>query len=221
MRLTGACLAALCLLVIIAPADAARPHRSMHSCPQTPSHPLLADRVATVYEATESLGLHVSIFACARGARHIYDLGPSPQCGGGGGGCESVENVALAGTVVAYERTSATGALQTHAGAEYSIVVRELRTGRTLEKVPTGTNSVLAESAGSGPATALVVKSDGAVAWIVQKNVHEGKYQVHALDRSGARVLAVGPDIDPGSLALAGSTLYWTQGGKPFSTTLN
>ena len=68
---------------------------------------------------------------------------------------------------------------------------------------------------------AIVVKSDGAVAWIVRTDPEEGMYQVHALDQTGSRVLSTGSDIAPSSLALAGSTLYWTQGGEPHSATLN
>jgi len=38
---------------------------------------------------------------------------------------------------------------------------------------------------------------------------------------AGTRLLASGFDVSPSSLALAGSTIYWTQGGKPESSTLN
>jgi hypothetical protein len=38
---------------------------------------------------------------------------------------------------------------------------------------------------------------------------------------NGIRTLASGPTVAPSSLALAGSTLYWTQEGKPFSAVLN
>jgi hypothetical protein len=74
---------------------------------------------------------------------------------------------------------------------------------------------------GRGFTYSIVVKSDGAVAWIVASGVARGGNQVRVVDRSGSRVVASGTDVDPQSLALAGSTLYWTQGSKPFSTTLN
>jgi len=45
-------------------------------------------------------------------------------------------------------------------------------------------------------------------------------YEVRAVDKTGSRLLASGGDIDPTSLALAGSTLYWTQGSLPFSAQL-
>jgi hypothetical protein len=106
---------------------------------------------------------------------------------------------------------------------EWKVVVENLRTGRVLHKVPTGTSSPGA--VGIGPVVSLVVKSDGAVAWIVENEIPArhvpAEYEVHAVDKTGNRLLASGSDIDPHSLALAGSTLYWTQGGKPMSAPLN
>ena len=75
----------------------------------------------------------------------------------------------------------------------------------------------------------MVLKTDGSVAWInefglvVNKfgTVHPMEYEVHAVDKNGSRVLGSGTNVDPHSLALAGSTLYWTQDGSPMSTVLN
>ena len=71
----------------------------------------------------------------------------------------------------------------------------------------------------------MVVKSDGAVAWIAENEIGPPhgppEYEVNAVDKTGNRTLAAGTDIAPSSLALAGSTLYWTQGGKPMSAPLN
>jgi hypothetical protein len=93
---------------------------------------------------------------------------------------------------------------------------------------------------GVGKIVALVVKIDGSVAWIAEDYERSATakapyFDVYAVDGSGTRLLASGTDIDPSSLALsvdathldyyphtiAGSTLYWTQGGQSFSTTLN
>ena len=102
------------------------------------------------------------------------------------------------------------------------IVVRDLRTGRVLREVPTGT-AVKPEppTEGLGTVVGLVVKSDGSAAWMIATNAEEGSYQVHVVDKAGSRTLAIGGDIAPGSLALAGSTLYWTQDRQPQSATLN
>jgi hypothetical protein len=105
---------------------------------------------------------------------------------------------------------------------EWRVVVRNLRTGRVLHRAPTGAKEKdHPKFVGDGPTTAIVVKADGAVAWTLDTVQSENRYQVHALDRTGERILATGSNIDPNSFALAGGTLYWQQGGKPFSGTLN
>jgi hypothetical protein len=112
--------------------------------------------------------------------------------------------------------------------ARWMVTVRDLRTGRRLHIVPTGKleeSSPNPDSAGIGPTVMIVGKSDGAVAWTAENRLlSENKasyYQIHAVDKTGSRVLAAGTNIDPHSLALAGSTLYWTQGGKPETAVLN
>ena len=94
-----------------------------------------------------------------------------------------------------------------------------------LHKVPTGIPRPenASKVIGAGFTSAVVVKSDGAVAWINEHplgRLEETEYEVHTLDGTGNRVLASGTDIGAHSLALAGSTLYWTQGGEPFSARL-
>jgi hypothetical protein len=131
-------------------------------------------------------------------------------------------NLVLAGPIVAYERFSIGEDL---GAVRLGVAVQDLRTGRTLRDEPTGKARIPGSEPelefGIGHTTAIVVKSDGSVAWIVKTSASEGRDQVHAVDTTGSRVLASGSDIDPTSLALAGSTLYWTQGGKPFSAPLN
>jgi len=75
-----------------------------------------------------------------------------------------------------------------------------------------------------GPTVDIIVKDDGAVAWVAEQfraPAAPAEYQVIKVDRYGERLLASGMDIDPHSLVLGGSMLYWTQGGKPSSATLN
>jgi hypothetical protein len=100
------------------------------------------------------------------------------------------------------------------------VVVRDLRTGRVLERLPTG-SSTSSEVLGGGPTAGIVVKADGSVAWIVDGGEARGGLHVQVVDQAGSRTIASGTDIAPNSLALVGSTLYWTQGGRPLSATLN
>jgi hypothetical protein len=106
---------------------------------------------------------------------------------------------------------------------------RSRSTHRTF--VASGTDWYFGESAGEagvGYVTETVVKSDGAVAWIVDNfGLDVGLppetvpyFEVKALDGAGLRTLAGGTDVHPSSLALAGSALYWTQGERAFSALL-
>jgi len=219
----GVCVV-LSLSVMAAPADARARKVAPTPCPPSHSRVLLADAQAQVFLAPES-GLTGpyrprEIDGCAYGHDGVSVLGeplglPDPQ------GNSGVSRETLAGAIVAYEFSSEPG-FGSRGGGAALVVVRDLRSGRVLHKVPTGTPSVpRAAGIGLGPALSLVVKSDGAVAWIVSAGFRNGYYQVHALDGSGSRTLATGRSIDPHSLALAGSTLYWTQEGKPFSSALN
>jgi hypothetical protein len=208
-------------------ASAAAGHRKAAAkCPMGRSHVVVADAQAQVYVgpllAEGSVLPEVPVFyGCTYGQKKSYELG-KPESGSpdGSGGSRLYT---LAGTIVAYEESSAT---EEHPGARYTevVMVRDLRNGRVLRRLPTGTPTTPPENPGDvgiGRATAIVLKSDGAVAWIVAVNGKTTEYQVHAFDKAGSRVLASSTEIAPSSLALAGSTLYWTQEGRPMSAVLN
>jgi hypothetical protein len=164
------------------------------------------------------------IYGCVYGHRGAYDLGPTPHWELDKyleGPYLGDSNVVLAGPIVAYEYREAPASGKPH----WAVFVQDLRTGRTLRHEPTGNLATPSgepeQDFGIGPTTAIVLKSNGSVAWIVSAGRSEGGYQVHAADLTGSRLLASGGDIDPTSLALVQSTLYWTQGGKPASAPLS
>ncbi len=195
-------------------------------CPGAHSRMVVADGQAEVYLAPEEAALpeFLGFYGCSFAHRRSYLLGSPPAYSSSGGSGIKLET--LAGPIVAYA-SSSSGQVAVH----WLIIVRDLRNGRILHSVPTGTRlhpepprtegGITGQDVGSGPAKAIVDKSDGAVAWIVETDREEGSYQVHALDGSGSRLLAEGAEIEPSSLALAGSTLYWTQGGKAMSASLH
>jgi hypothetical protein len=182
-----------------------------------------ADAEAELYTVKERLPPfpepELVVRGCAYGQKRSYPLGEAEEHTGGSGGDGStgVQLETLAGTIVAYTRSASYGSN----GARYVVVVRDLSTGRVLHQVTTNM-SAKPEAVPVGSTTAIVVKSDGAVAWIVETGYPDNvEYQVYAIDKSGRRMLASSPDIVPYSLALAGNTVYWTQGGEPASAPLN
>jgi hypothetical protein len=218
MRRIVICVASvLAMLLVAAATSGARiRHPAPLRCAPGHAHLIAADKQAQVYTAPTAFG-YLEVYGCAYGHKRPYHLGPVPECGTGAGRCIGVERETLAGSIVAYEESS-TG-LYT---SSWLVIVRDLRNGRVLHKVPTGApNPPTSQFVGDGFTVAIVVESDGAVAWIVENGIKPSAYQVHAVDKTGSRILASGTDIDSHSLALAGNTLYWTQGGKPFSASLN
>jgi hypothetical protein len=215
------CGVAMTLAAQLVAVASALPRRSV-PCRPGRAKLIAADTQALVYLGSvvelSSRTRIVTYLGCIRSARRAYELGgPGVSSSSGGAG---TRQFALAGSIVAWEKWSNTGMGQPKQ-KEWVVFVRDLRTGRILNKLPTGTATVK-EWTGVGPTSEIVVDSRGDVAWIARVADEEGLhgYEVHVADRSGARTLATGVDIAPKSLAIAGTTLYWTQGGTPASTVL-
>jgi hypothetical protein len=209
------------LLTASLAAAAPRHHAPPPKCRPRASLVLAADPQAVVWRTPGIPGRELAkVYGCAYG-HPVHFLNYAAQCTVSKydeESCGGIDREVLAGPIVAY----ATDANSPGCGfCHWAVVVRDLRTGRTLRNEPTGATN-LEENFGVGPTTVLVLKGDGAVAWIVEPaRGPEGGYQVHAADLAGSRLLASGANIDRTSLALAGSTLYWTQGGKPYSAPLD
>ncbi len=227
MRIVAlALIAALLALVPPAGARATKVRRHAPRVCTLPHHGVLAaDVQAEVYSVGGSES--PMLYGCTYGSRRIYRLGPIAyryQTKYMEEGFYGLSHEVLAGPLVAYEEI----ANQLGCGfCHWAIIVRDLHNGRIIRREPTGTpvQPALEENFGVGPVTAIVLKSDGSVAWIADARgaggrPSEGGYQVHASDASGSRLLAMGEDIEPDSLALAGNTIYWTQAGRPDSAWL-
>lgn len=237
-RLTA--LLAICVLVLPAVASANRSRAASFRCPPVPSRVLRADRQAVLYKGTatniesqetpsgrsEQYAVHYTVIrGCSRAASRSFTLG-QPASGEGSAGGESgggIQHETLDGEMVAYEDfVEGCGLNQSQCSGRFLVVVRDLRTGKTLHKVPTGMLATPNPNfVGVGSTTEIVVKADGAVAWITEAPLQEGLYQVHALDKTGSRMLASGRGINADSLALGGSELSWSQDGKRMSTPLS
>jgi hypothetical protein len=228
-RIAIAAIPVLALLLMPGGAGAAR---SRHAMPPKCrlAHPgqFAANAHSQLYvaPAPHALPEFLGVYGCVYG-RHPVFLGvlskPSSE------GDEGIEHVKLAGSMAAYEKFYIGG----HGSkrAESRVIVRDLRNGRVLHRVPTGTPPTPEPGVvGIGNVVSLVVKSDGAVAWIAEDgevvspsnpSVSVPAYEVEAVDASGTQLLASGAEIDPYSLKLASGTVYWTQSEKSFSAPLN
>jgi hypothetical protein len=128
--------------------------------------------------------------------------------------------VAVAGDIAAYGLTQF--GVDTVAA---NVVVRRLTDNRLVRSMPATSAPLRPEfvqSVGS-----LVVKGDGAVAWIATAGSIIGEQvqetEVHSADARGVVLLSSGQPsaaIDPASLRLRGSTVMWAQAGRSRSATL-
>jgi hypothetical protein len=178
-------------------------------CGPSGARTLAANRVARVYVQG------VGVYGCSRANSRTYTLGSSTV----GPGQTRVVAVALAGPVAAYGLS--TFGVDT---VSATVVVRRLTDGKQLVQRPAFVGvlppefTVLVES--------VVVKRDGAVAWIVEGGSiisAEKTTEVVALSHGHERLLdstAAGV-IDPKSLRLRASKLTWTRGGAQRSATLS
>jgi hypothetical protein len=243
MRRAVPCLIAmLVLLSIVGSSGDARPARtSRQTCPPRYADVIEADAQAIVYLLrVASPGQAGVSFGCVRGENRSYALDRLEcrfavnQCG------QDIESK-LAGSVVASsESETAVGVGRSGDRHGFVLVVRDLRDDRVLHAVPRGGASghapgirgmrlvpsvVLLVPHGAVTQQALVLKPDGAVAWVTEATKklpsHRTYYELHALDSSGSRRLAAGSALDPYSLRLRGSTLTWTRGGERRSATLD
>jgi hypothetical protein len=134
-----------------------------------------------------------------------------PRC------CVAVRLASLAGRYVAYVQEQVVNDRD-----EFSVRVRDLRTGRYLHHWEEGTFGP--DPLYYGP-SALVLAPTGSAAWITSYNSPDGdptiRYEVRKSDSTGdAVVLDSGPEIDPRSLARSGATVYWSTDGTPRSAQL-
>jgi hypothetical protein len=96
-----------------------------------------------------------------------------------------------------------------------TVFVTDLGSGATVATAAATTPENRAESFTS--VSALRVTSSGALAWIGRRSAIGAStpiYEVHTLRGRSNHLLATSTAIAPHSLALKGSTLSWTQGGR-------
>lgn len=170
-------------------------------CGPSSARTLVADREARVYVSAGD------VYGCAAaGAQGKFLLGrtgsclaPGAQSSGG-----AVGPVRIAGEMTAF--ASVVCGVDT---GRTTVTVRRLTDGHVLH-ARSATTTIGVE--GHQDVGSLVVKADGAVAWIATaESIGAPKYvrQLARLDRHGFRVLDSGPAVSAGSLTLRGSRISW------------
>jgi hypothetical protein len=218
---------AVALLAPAAAHGATKHHKRPLTCPPPHADILLRDRTAVVFQLENLATDFFRKAVCSTASTKPYVLVEceSLDCEG-----PSVADETLAGNILAYARYEYSGSFKymTAAPSSQLIQVRDLRTHRLIHSSPTSTSPPPPlDVIGNGGADGIVVKSDGSVAWIAVDGAHPylpslpTTYQVWKIDQSGQHLLAMGTQIVPNSIALAGSTVYWTDGGVPSSAPLD
>ena len=184
------------LAVLGVAASAANPNEgSLGADCRTNGKTILANERARVYGKLDG---DVSVFACSyRSDRPRLDLDFRSASNG-------VSRFQLVGETVAYQ-VAGEGCSSGRCVGTY-VESYSLRTGRRLRRI-------------SGGVDRYVVKRNGSLAVAGPVNDIDLRIRLAKSDMTGPSALAA--DIDPGSLALAGSRIYWTEGGLPHSAVLD
>jgi hypothetical protein len=194
-------------------------------CPPSGVRIVRSNTSAVVYRRTETIGNFRGpvLWACTRPAGRAVQIGPNEECSSSPqeGECFGAGNLALAGTIVAYSFTES-GSTSTGPGLEQDwVLARDLRSGKLLFKVPSGT-PVAPEpgQVGVGSVYGVEALANGTVAWLVKDEEIRceefqpcPRWQIHVRSRTGQKIIAHGV-IRPGSLRLHGPTLTWKQSGR-------
>jgi hypothetical protein len=187
-------------------------------------------RTLSVGSQLRAFSMAGEVVACVRASGRQTILGSAP---GGDGGCFpdfcSVGRVAVAGALVAYGVDN-----DGRGGLDYHVIVRDVLRRRVISDRPNGVfhpedfDRCLGATGGSmttgiGPTTDLVVRRDGAVAWIAQRKCDArgpASYEVFTQSRAQTPVLRdASLSIAPTSLHLTGAGVGWSNAGQPHRAT--
>ena len=160
----------LAMLLMPGGASAARARHALPAKCAPSSHTLLADPQAQIYSTPIDIDGVISLRACVYGQRRSYIISGC-NYEESAAVCAGKSHITLVGSVVAFGGTVKAEAGQEDEESidEWHVEVRDLRTGRLLHEVPTGTPLKPAPHyVGVGPIVGLVLKSDGSVAWIAE-----------------------------------------------------
>jgi hypothetical protein len=196
-----------------------RTGQSEATCARKRSNTFKANTRARVFTKPARFG-GSTLYGCLYSRDRAFVLGPVADSLSEPEGVTDDDGIAymrLAGAFAAYS-DGCVG----RCGAWSDLFVRDLRTGMVK-------HSRQSNRADFVYLRDLELRGSGAAAWIdevcrgcVQRPTESRTFQVNRF-RAGRNAVRLdrGPDIEPDSLALSGSILYWTKGGRPYSAALN
>jgi hypothetical protein len=190
--------------VAAAPAGAASAKHKPKPCERTGSTTIVRNSLVRVYETRDAdfnSSNHLTIYGCSlRNGKRMKIAGYVNS--GGSTADEPRPTIWLNREAVAANNPFCPPTGDPCTGRVGSFDVHR-RVKKYLEDVP------------GGIAVQLVLKPNASFAYIA------GDGTVRKADADGIAQLDPGPAIENGSLALAGSIVYWTKAGQPFSARLN
>jgi hypothetical protein len=195
------------------------------SCPPVPGRVLQENDQAEIYLLRDAEGLADEVWACSFThpvVRHLGRLLTCRERSTKEQDCSGIADLVLAAGLVGFDEVHEsffpTG--PESKAARYHVYVKRLVTGLTLRIESTGqTPPPDSFAVDSGPTVAVRLQADGAVAWIAQPSAEP--YELVAVDNRGRRrLVALGSDIEPGSLRLHDHVLSWLQGGTTHTAPL-
>ncbi|HEX8068068.1 MAG TPA: hypothetical protein VF520_16240 [Thermoleophilaceae bacterium] len=181
------------------------------TCSPSKSTTVAQSEAVRVYTRTATVdGQRTKVFyACAFNTRRPFRL-PVNELGVDGYG-----PFALAGRYVAFGYHPSCGACADEANVVYVMdaVARTARHHVIVDDDDDGVKSAF---------TDLEATRQGSAAWIARDTGSAATVQVQKVEGSSDTPVALdsGADVELRSLALSGTTLYWTRGGVPKSATL-
>jgi hypothetical protein len=207
----SAAVAAITTLPLAGPAPPSGQAAVPRSCAAAGSRVLAASGLTRVYRTSNRT------FACRPQQRRVL-LGFATDPQDPRTDLDIVVRPRAAGRYVAYEL-----AYRDEMDHRNTVVVRNAATRRTVTSAPTGTLiNPDGPDSGIGPTTALALRGDGAVAWIVAdvENSTGQNLEVWAARGQKRERLAVGPDIAPRELRIRDGRVVWAQAGAPRTASL-
>lgn len=219
----------LIVLLLVPATTAHASHAEGTKCTARNAHTILKTGTGRIF-STPAGDFVNRVWGCLYSQNRRYSLGRDGDCDPGA----SVDRFILIGRYVAFVSTSCN-----IDQGEDSVVVRDLRTGRTKWRAPAATGNLPDDGVPSTEVTDLAMSRTGSIAWIGEWDANSGGLetphpnddrQVRKLEPGapeGGALLDSGLAIDRRSLGLSARTsggyswIYWTKADSPFAAKLN